>query len=132
MHTSSRFAWSMYVYNNVSACVPVAGAASEGEDAASLISASWRLMRRSVLKRSGIPEFRFRQYLFAAQARLLLRMGRPVDVAERAVKFIPAMVALLEEKERAQQVPQQKQQAAAGQQQQCIRPHFAQVRAAPS
>lgn len=49
----------------------VTGATGEGEDAASLVSAPWRLMRRSVLKRSGIPEFRFRQYLFAAQVRFI-------------------------------------------------------------
>ncbi|KAG2424134.1 hypothetical protein HXX76_014808 [Chlamydomonas incerta] len=64
------------------------GACGEGAEVATLMTASWRVTRRIVLKRSAVQEFRFRQYLFAAQSRLLLRLGRPVDVAERALRFI--------------------------------------------
>ncbi len=44
-----------------------AGAGGDGDDVASLLTSSWRVMRRTVLKRNGVPEFAFRQYLFAAQ-----------------------------------------------------------------
>ena len=37
---------------------------------------------------------RFRQYLFAAQARLLLRLGRPIDVAERGLRFVDATAVI--------------------------------------
>lgn len=47
-----------------------AAASGDGEDVSSLLTASWRAMRRSVLKRNGVPEFAFRQYLFAAQVSL--------------------------------------------------------------
>jgi len=46
--------------------VPGAG---DGDDVASLLTTTWRTMRRGVLKRNGVPEFHFRQYLFAAQVR---------------------------------------------------------------
>ncbi|GFR46524.1 hypothetical protein Agub_g8110, partial [Astrephomene gubernaculifera] len=75
------------------------GAGGEGADVASLISASWRVTRRCVLKRAAIQEFRFRQYLFASQARLLLRLGRPVEVAERGLRFIAATAAELGQRE---------------------------------
>jgi hypothetical protein len=61
---------------------------SEGDDVAALLSASWRVTRRLVLKKNGVPEFHFRQYLFASQARVLLRLRRPVDVAERGLHFV--------------------------------------------
>ena len=35
-----------------------------------------------------MPEFHFRQYLFASQARVLLKLRRPVDVAERGLHFV--------------------------------------------
>jgi hypothetical protein len=38
---------------------------------ATLLTTSWRTMRRAVLKRNGVPEFHFRQYLFAAQVSVL-------------------------------------------------------------
>ena len=46
-----------------------------------------------------LPTPRFRQYLFAAQSRLLLRLGRPVDVAERALRFIAATARQLAARE---------------------------------
>jgi hypothetical protein len=44
-----------------------------------LLKSSWRDTRRSVLKHGGIPEFTFRQYLFACQADVLLRLARPQE-----------------------------------------------------
>ncbi len=68
--------------------VGCAGALSDGDDVAALLSASWRVTRRLVLKKNGVPEFHFRQYLFASQARVLLKLRRPVDVAERGLHFV--------------------------------------------
>lgn len=45
-----------------------------------LLRASWRDTRRAVLQAGGVTEFAFRQYLFACQARVLLRLGRPQEV----------------------------------------------------
>jgi len=73
----------------------------EGDDVASLMTAPWRHMRRAVLKRNTVPEFSFRQYLFAAQSRLLLRMGRPLDTAERGIRFIKFMGEVLEQRLKA-------------------------------
>ncbi|GLC41256.1 hypothetical protein PLESTM_001176800, partial [Pleodorina starrii] len=75
------------------------GAIGDGAEVATLTSASWRAMRRSVLKRAAVQEFRFRQYLFASQSRLLLRLGRPVDVAERGLRFIGALASELGQRE---------------------------------
>ena len=47
-----------------------AGGTSEGDDVAALLTSHWRTMRRTVLKRNGVPEFAFRQYLFASQVGL--------------------------------------------------------------
>lgn len=35
------------------------------------MTAPWRAMRRAVLRTNAVPELAFRQYVFAAQARLL-------------------------------------------------------------
>jgi hypothetical protein len=49
---------------------------SGADDVASLLSSSWRAMRKLVLWKKSVQEFHFRQYLFAAQvgARLTLYM----------------------------------------------------------
>eukprot|EP00878_Enallax_costatus_P028549 GHUV01030842.1.p1 GENE.GHUV01030842.1~~GHUV01030842.1.p1 ORF type:complete len:447 (+),score=91.95 GHUV01030842.1:177-1517(+) len=77
---------------------------SDTEDVSSLLSSSWRNMRRLVLWKKSVQEFHFRQYLFAAQARVLLRLGRPVDVAERGLVFIQNFLAILAAREAAGQV----------------------------
>jgi hypothetical protein len=41
--------------------------ASGTDDVASLLNSSWRAMRLRVLSKHVVPEFHFRQYLFAAQ-----------------------------------------------------------------
>ncbi|KAF6250949.1 hypothetical protein COO60DRAFT_1645717 [Scenedesmus sp. NREL 46B-D3] len=74
---------------------------SDAEDVASLLSSSWRAMRRLVLWKKSVQEFHFRQYLFAAQARVLLRLGRPVDVAERGLVFVQNFLAILASREAA-------------------------------
>ena len=57
-----------------------AGTLHEGTDSAVLLRATWRDTRRAVLKAGGVTEFAFRQYLFACQARVLLRMRQPQEV----------------------------------------------------
>ena len=44
-----------------------------------LLTSSWRDTRRAVLKHGSIPEFTFRQYLFACQADVLLKLARPQE-----------------------------------------------------
>lgn len=56
------------------------GARHDGADSAVLLRATWRDTRRAVLRAGGVTEFAFRQYLFACQARVLLRLGRPQEV----------------------------------------------------
>jgi hypothetical protein len=60
-------------------------------------------------------EFRFRQYLFATQTRLLLRMGQPVTAAQQGAEFVRAMMGLIEA--HRLRVDQQQQQQQGGPQQ---------------
>ena len=55
------------------------GGTSPGDDNAQLVSATWREMRQSVL-RNGMVQFDFQQFLFACQARILLKLNRPAEV----------------------------------------------------
>ena len=57
-----------------------AGGNTDGDDVAQLLKASWRETRRAVLHKGNIAEFHFRQYMFACQARLLLKLERPAEV----------------------------------------------------
>ncbi|KAK9821758.1 hypothetical protein WJX81_004662 [Elliptochloris bilobata] len=66
------------------------GGGGAGDDAAALLAASWRAARRAVLERGGLQQFHFRQFLFACQARLLLQLQRPGEVAERGRDFVAA------------------------------------------
>jgi hypothetical protein len=63
----------------VHACL-CAGGDEAGDDGAALLSATWRDTRRAVFERGALPQFRLRQFLFACQARLLLRLQRPTEV----------------------------------------------------
>lgn len=45
---------------------------------------------------TGDTRIKFLRPLFLVQARLLLRLGRPIDVADRGLRFVRAMEALLE------------------------------------
>ena len=64
-----------------------AGGSSDGDDAAQILKASWRETRRSVMRGAGVAEFSFRQYLFACQARVLLKLGRPAEVRRYLQKW---------------------------------------------
>lgn len=75
------------------------GGNSPGDDVASLLTASWRETRRAILNYGSICQFNFRQFLFARQARLLLTLNRPIELAERAMKFVQTFGLLLMDKE---------------------------------
>jgi hypothetical protein len=62
-----------------------AEARQDGADSAVLLRATWRDTRRAVLRAGGVADFTFRQYLFACQARVLLRLGRPEEVSRELV-----------------------------------------------
>ena len=60
--------------------VAKSGGDEPGDEAATLLSATWRDTRRAVFERGVLPQFRLRQFLFACQARLLLRLARATEV----------------------------------------------------
>lgn len=51
-------------------CAPAGVSGRDQEDAATLLTSSWRKMRSLVLQKRNVQEFQFRQYLFAAQVGL--------------------------------------------------------------
>ena len=59
-----------------------AGGDEAGDDQACLLSATWREMRHSVFERGAVSQFRFRQFLFACQARILLKLQRHTEVLD--------------------------------------------------
>ena len=81
----------------VEACLSepsAAGGRNDGDDAAQILKASWRETRRSVMRGSGVAEFSFRQYLFACQARVLLKLGRPAEVCTQPLCKIWRLVCI--------------------------------------
>lgn len=66
------------------------GGQEEGDDSGSVLNYN-RKNYRSRLFDSSISEFDFRMYLFARQAHLLFRLGRPILVASRAISFIESI-----------------------------------------
>ncbi|KAK9806020.1 hypothetical protein WJX73_006019 [Symbiochloris irregularis] len=70
------------------------GGGGKGDDNAALLHTAWGEVRSSV-QRGGLDAFRFRQYLFACMARLLMQLQRPTEVAERGLKFVQSFAALL-------------------------------------
>jgi len=55
---------------------------------AQLVRATWR-ETRNACKRNGLVQFEFQQFLFACQARILLKLNRPSEV------FPPPPITLL-------------------------------------
>ena len=64
----------------------VAGGNGPGEDAAQLLSATWRETRHAVLETGMVPQFQFRQFLFACQARILMKLNRHIEVCFTGVQ----------------------------------------------
>ncbi|GAB4816227.1 hypothetical protein N2152v2_003273 [Parachlorella kessleri] len=81
------------------------GGKAPDADEVALMWQSWHGIRQAVLQGDSVPEFAFRQFLFASQARVLLKQHRLVEVAERGLGFIQLFGSLLDQKERDGQVP---------------------------
>ena len=79
--------WHSTLRPQSSVCVLLAEARNDGADSAVLLRATWRDTRRAVLRAGGVADFTFRQYLFACQARVLLRLGRPQEVRCQCVNI---------------------------------------------
>lgn len=60
---------------------------------AQLLSATWRETRHAVLETGMVSQFHFRQFLFACQARILMKLHRHVEV--RKCSHIPAVSSAL-------------------------------------
>ncbi|KAA6429506.1 MAG: TRAPPII tethering factor, partial [Trebouxia sp. A1-2] len=81
------------------------GGKTDGDDVAQILKAAWRETRSSVMRGNGVAEFYFRQYLFACQARLLFKLNRPTEVAERGLQFVHTFAHLLADQQAASVVP---------------------------
>lgn len=57
----------------------VTGASAPGDDTAQLMRATWREARKTVYRSSNLLQFDFQQFLFACQARILLKLNRPAE-----------------------------------------------------
>lgn len=69
---------------------PSFGGKEYGDDSGSVLNYK-RKNYRDRLCDSSISEFDFRMYLFARQAHLLFRLGKPISVAARAILFIESI-----------------------------------------
>lgn len=63
------------------------GSKAAGEDEAAALWAPWATARAAAALPDAPPEWAMRQALFAAQARLLLKLHRHAEVADRGLKF---------------------------------------------
>ena len=59
------------------------GGNTPGDDVAQLLSATWRETRHAMIETGMVPQFQFRQFLFACQARILVKLSRHVEVRSR-------------------------------------------------
>ena len=83
----------LYVSQCPAACV---GGGNKGDDDAALLHTAWGEVRSSV-QRGGLDAFRFRQYLFACMARLLMQLQRPIEVCAPAVGMAGPERAVIEQ-----------------------------------
>ena len=93
-HSSPRCLMQHPVRSVATTCCGLTEARHDGADSAVLLRATWRDTRRAVLRAGGVADFTFRQYLFACQARVLLRLGRPQEVS-RAMSASRVQLRLL-------------------------------------
>ena len=83
----------------ISVSIGLAGGDEKGDDVAVLMTATWKSVHQSVLANKPLKEFKLRQYLFSAKARLLYRLNRPTEVVDRGLKFIQDFSKLISERE---------------------------------
>ena len=66
------------------------GGNTPGDDVAQLLSATWRETRHAMIETGMVPQFQFRQFLFACQARVLIKLSRHIEVrACKLARVIP-------------------------------------------
>lgn len=63
------------------------GGLYHGDDRAALLNTGYKPLAQ-IVQDDSFREFEFRQYLFACQAKLLFKLGRPVEVAARGFSFV--------------------------------------------
>ncbi|PIA43136.1 hypothetical protein AQUCO_02000515v1 [Aquilegia coerulea] len=63
------------------------GGLERGDDQAALVKPDYKPLSQ-IVQDDSFREFEFRQYLFACQSKLLLKLDRPVEVASRGYSFI--------------------------------------------
>ncbi|KAL5730140.1 hypothetical protein ACHQM5_003000 [Ranunculus cassubicifolius] len=63
------------------------GGLEHGDDQAALLKPEYKPLSQ-IVQDDSFREFEFRQYLFACQSKLLLKLNRPVEVASRGHAFI--------------------------------------------
>lgn len=80
------------------------GGDEKGDDIAILMIATWRTIHQTILANKPLKEFKLRQYLFAAQARLLFKLERPIEVVERGLKFIQLFSKLISKNDEIEKV----------------------------
>ena len=87
------------------------GSKAADDDEAALLWAPWRSVREAVQASEGLPEFTLRQLLFASQARVLLKLHRPAEVALRGLAFVEALRGLMGTREAAGTLPRHLKEA---------------------
>jgi hypothetical protein len=81
------------------------GGKAPGDDEAAALWLPWAATRQAASQPDLPPEFLMRQALFASQARLLLRLHRGAELAERGLKFVRGFGALLAAQQREGAAP---------------------------
>lgn len=72
------------------------GGMQEGDDDANLLDLN-KKPYRDLIMQNTISVFDFRTYLFGRQCNLLFRLRRPVEICNRALKFIPSFAKTVRE-----------------------------------
>ena len=87
------------------------GGKPAGEDEAAGLWASWAATRHAASQPELPPQFAMRQALFASQARLLFKLHRHAEVAERGLAFVHGFGGILAQQQAAGGVPPQLREA---------------------
>ena len=83
----------------------VFGGKPAAEDEAAALWAPWAATRTATALPDAPPEWAMRQALFASQARLLLKLHRHAEVADRGLKFVQSFGGALAQQQKAGSLP---------------------------
>lgn len=81
------------------------GGKPAAEDEAAALWAPWSAARSAAALPDAPPEWAMRQALFASQARLLLKLHRHAEVADRGLKFVQSFGGSLAQQQKAGALP---------------------------